>query len=204
MGIHALTWWYNKSPFFTAIFVCFLLCCVFIFIYLFWFLTSFGCTSCVCVLSLPVQCWSLSYGKQRRPFRLCAPTWLRQQVWRTLNFFQISIAFFVFFPSFYYSVFLREVLCIAEWPPSNVSRAAMPTCVCLPFYFYFRNWLVLTGEEKQQVWRWGPGTVLHEVLKMPLRQFKGTIDNIDGIQPLDVTLLHLPWQFVAQPAYFMV
>lgn len=42
---------------------------------------------CVCVLSLPVQCWSLSYGKQRRPFRLCAPTWLRQQVWRTFNFF---------------------------------------------------------------------------------------------------------------------
>lgn len=42
---------------------------------------------CVCVLSLPVQCWSLSYGKQRRPFMLCAPTWLRQQVWRTFNFF---------------------------------------------------------------------------------------------------------------------
>lgn len=42
---------------------------------------------CVSVLSLPVQCWSLSYGKQRRPFRLCAPTWLRQQVWRTFNFF---------------------------------------------------------------------------------------------------------------------
>lgn len=41
----------------------------------------------VSVLSLPVQCWSLSCGKQRRPFRLCAPTWLRQQVCRTFHFF---------------------------------------------------------------------------------------------------------------------
>lgn len=34
----------------------------------------FGWMHFLCVLSLPVQCWSLSYGKQRRPFRLCAPT----------------------------------------------------------------------------------------------------------------------------------
>lgn len=44
-------------------------------------LSLVGCTSFLCVvMSLPVQCWSLSYGKPRRPFRLYAPTWLRQQV----------------------------------------------------------------------------------------------------------------------------
>lgn len=55
---------------------------------------------CVCVLSLPVQCWSLSYGKQRRPFRLCAPTWLRQQVWRTFNFFSTWTLFCYSFLAF--------------------------------------------------------------------------------------------------------
>lgn len=51
---------------------------------------------CVSVLSLPVQCWSLSYGKQRRPFRLYAPTWLRQQVWRPFYFFCTWSLFFFF------------------------------------------------------------------------------------------------------------
>lgn len=64
-------------------------------------LSLVGCTSCVCVLSLPVQCWSLSYGKQRRPFRLCAPTWLRQQVWRTFNFFSTWTLFCYSFLSFF-------------------------------------------------------------------------------------------------------
>lgn len=62
---------------------------------------------CVSVLSLPVQCWSLSYGKQRRPFRLCAPTWLRQQVWRTFNFFSTWTLFCYRFLSFFP---LREFL----------------------------------------------------------------------------------------------
>lgn len=72
-------------------------------------LSLVGCTSCVCVLSLPVQCWSLSYGKQRRPFRLCAPTWLRQQVWRTFNFFSTSTLFF-FLLQLSLLLFLREFL----------------------------------------------------------------------------------------------
>lgn len=69
-------------------------------------LSSVVCTSCVCVcvcvLSLPVQCWSLSYGKQRRPFRLCAPTWLRQQVWRTFNFFSTWTLFCYSFSVFFF------------------------------------------------------------------------------------------------------
>lgn len=62
----------------------------------------FGWIHFLCVLSFPVQCWSLSYGKQRRPFRLCAPTWLRQQVWRTFNFFSTWTLFVVAFSPFFY------------------------------------------------------------------------------------------------------
>lgn len=66
-----------------------------------------GCTSCVSVLSLPVQCWSLSYGKQRRPFRLCAPTWLRQQVWRS---FYLFWTWSLFITAFSFLGFLCEFL----------------------------------------------------------------------------------------------
>lgn len=61
---------------------------------------------CVSVLSLPVQCWSLSYGKQRRPFRLYAPTWLRQQVWRPFYFFCTWSLFFLLQPSLSFFGFL--------------------------------------------------------------------------------------------------
>lgn len=69
----------------------------------------FGWMHFLCVLSLPVQCWSLSYGKQRRPFRLCAPTWLRQQVWRTFNFFSTWTLFVTAF-----SLFVREFLLVSD------------------------------------------------------------------------------------------
>lgn len=74
-------------------------------------LSLVGCTSCVCVLSLPVQCWSLSYGKQRRPFRLCAPTWLRQQVWRTLISFPPDPSFVTAFSLF----FVSKRIPVVEW-----------------------------------------------------------------------------------------
>lgn len=78
--------------FFNFVLVDIIFCVLFLFFipilfYLFIPPSLVGCTSCVSVLSLPVQCWSLSYGKQRRPFRLCAPTWLRQQVWRSFYLF---------------------------------------------------------------------------------------------------------------------
>lgn len=70
-------------------------------------LSLVGSTSCVCVLSFPVQCWSLSYGKQRRPYRLCVQTWLRQQVWRTFNFFSTGTHFVT---ALLFLLLLREIL----------------------------------------------------------------------------------------------
>ena len=133
---------------------CHLLCFVvvyFIFIFFTFLIPDIGwmhflCV-CVCVLSLPVQCWSLSYGKQRRPFRPCAPTWLRQQVWRTLNFFQISTSCFL--SLIYFLCFWEKCLCIAAGPPSNDLNTT--AIMSSSFLFYFRKWTDLPGKEKTQV-----------------------------------------------------
>ena len=36
--------------------------------------------ACVCLFQIPVQSWSLNYGKPGRPFRPSEPTWKRLQV----------------------------------------------------------------------------------------------------------------------------
>lgn len=95
-------------------------------------LSSVGSTSCMCVLSFPVQCWSLSYGKQRRPYRLCVQTWLRQQVWRTFNFFCTG-SHFVTALLLLFLLLLREFLLddqqhtFNNWISSNFSESEVPS-----------------------------------------------------------------------------
>lgn len=50
-----------------------------LFIFLFLFPFSW-LDACVCLFQIPVQSWSLNYGKPRRPFRPSEPTWQRLQV----------------------------------------------------------------------------------------------------------------------------
>lgn len=103
---------------------------------------------CVPVLSLPVQCWSLSYGKQRRPFRLYAPTWLRQQVWRPLYFFCTWSLFFLLQPSLSLFLSLFGFLCMSL--AQHLSRL-----IFLLTFLRERN--SLSREEKLQIKSWNSG-----------------------------------------------
>lgn len=108
-------------------------CCFWFFIPILFYLfvppSLVGCTSCVPVLSLPVQCWSLSYGKQRRPFRLCAPTWLRQQVWRSFYLF-CTWSLFLLQPSLSLSLFFA-FLCEFLW---MISAQHLSRLIFLPTF----------------------------------------------------------------------
>lgn len=104
----------------------------------------FGWMHFLCVLSLPVQCWSLSYGKQRRPFRLCAPTWLRQQVWRTFNFFSTWTLFCYSFLSF------CQRIPFGEWCSASFQ-------IYLIYSQFLRERSALSGEKKLQVKPWNSG-----------------------------------------------
>lgn len=141
-------------------FFCFLRICLTTHSFVCWFLFSypshlvclfpdFGWVHflCVSVLSLPVQCWSLSYGKQRRPFRLYAPTWLRQQVWRSFYFYCTWSLFYLLFFVTAFSIFLGFP-CMSH---------AKHLWMLIFLFIFLRERNSLSREEKLQIKSWNSG-----------------------------------------------
>lgn len=96
---------------------------------------------CVTHFSL-VQFWSLNYGKPRRPFRLCVPTWHRLQV----AYFQLLHASVLDMTG---SSFLLQAV-------YNVCHE-IPSHNFILFFLLFRMWDSFSREKKLQIKSWNSG-----------------------------------------------
>lgn len=140
----------------------------------------------VSVLSLPVQCWSLSCGKQRRPFRLCAPTWLRQQVWRTFHFFSTPNPL----PPCYRFLSLIWFFPPRGFPLDETGLGALADLDSNVASQFLRERNSLSGEEKPQVQSWSSGEEL-KMQRLFLLLKNNWIQKEFPFNLLMVTRLHL-------------
>lgn len=100
--------------------------------------------ACVCLIQIPVQSWSLNYGKPRRPYRPSEPTWLRLQV--------VYINLFL-------SLYFKQ--CRSSWAHPVQNSINLVT-----FSFLSRKWSSFAGTKKLQIKSWNSGRWLSDNWKL--------------------------------------